>query len=327
MTRSNSTPKVSVVVPVYNVEDYLNYCVDSLLSQEYSNLEIILVDDGSTDRSPAICDSFLELDERVRVIHKANGGLSDARNVGLEASTGEYVSFVDSDDWVEPGFISTLLYAMLEHGKDIAVCGRYDRHGDLSKANFVASELMVLSKEEALRQYLLGCIIDVAAWDKLYSAELIREYAFPLGKISEDMFIMHHVFEASNGCVHVSVPLYNYRHRDNSITTSRFSKKNMEVCGALLETWEFIDGKYPSLREELSAYCLRRLSGILAGAQMSDPVKPDYVSTLKSYFRQKTFGDYRSSKYLSVVQKGVIALQLAGLYPFVRRVVSTFRGH
>ena len=148
---------ISVIVPVYNVERYLRRCVDSILAQTCRDLEIILVDDGSTDGCPSICDGYAAADSRVKVIHKANGGLSDARNAGLEIASGEWVGFVDSDDFIMPEMYETLLRACVEHGVSIAMCGRrlVDEADTTLRYEYCFSEPVMLSAEEALRSLLI----------------------------------------------------------------------------------------------------------------------------------------------------------------------------
>ena len=165
---------ISVIVPVYNVEKYLDRCMKSILQQTYHRLEIILVDDGSTDASAAMCDAYARRDSRIRVVHKQNGGLSDARNAGLELAAGDYIGYVDSDDWIEPDMYEYLLENALKYQADIAVCGRVERYVDKEVVRGF-SEIEVLAREPALKYLLQNDLLQNYAWDKLYKQELFQD--------------------------------------------------------------------------------------------------------------------------------------------------------
>ena len=181
--------KISIIVAVYNIEQYLGRCVDSLLNQTYRNLEIILVDDGSTDESGVLCDEYAERDSRVKVIHKENGGLSDARNIGAAAAEGEYIAYVDGDDWVEKEMYGAMLEALKDYQAEVAVC-RYkciypDRVVDES-----TDKITVFEGREALKVYIEEderFQIQNAAWNKLYRREFAEGLQFPKGKLYEDI--------------------------------------------------------------------------------------------------------------------------------------------
>ena len=161
---------LSVIVPVYNVEPFLDKCVQSIADQTYKELEIILVDDGSTDNSPKMCGLWSQKDNRIKVIHKKNGGLSSARNAGIDIAQGEVLSFVDSDDFIEPDMYETMITALQDSGKDIACCGRIvDLWGEREKREFSISEPKVYSRDEAIKEVLCLNNIDVAAWDKIHT--------------------------------------------------------------------------------------------------------------------------------------------------------------
>lgn len=217
---------ISIVVPIYNVEDYLKECIDSICGQSYKNIEIILVDDGSTDGSPAICDVYAGLDNRIRVIHKKNGGLSDARNCGLEVARGEYVAFVDSDDYVNERFIEFLYNAMEDCNAQIAVCS-YQKVYDTPIAKselpkYVIEEKNSISFLESLYQ---GKYSDMGfvAWNKLYKRQLFVEnnILYPKGRIYEDTFTTYKLLYFAEGIAIVDYPLYCYRMRSGSIMQSK----------------------------------------------------------------------------------------------------------
>lgn len=225
---------VSVIVPVYKVEDYLRKCVDSILVQTYKNLEIILVDDGSPDNCGAICDEYALLDGRVKVIHKENGGLSDARNAGLDVCTGEYIAFVDSDDWVDEDYIATFMeYAQ----PDTIVCCGYKivyknkiYYNTMDKVHFFMPVEII---ETQLFQELNASIgiskvnpIGNYAWNKLYPRAFFNDIRYPIRKSYEDIFIAFDLFKLCKKFVVLPVAKYNYLVRETSICGNP-SKKSM----------------------------------------------------------------------------------------------------
>ena len=177
--------KISVIVPVYNVEKYLSKCIDSILSQTYKNLEIILVDDGSPDSSPKICDKYKERDNRIKVIHKKNGGLASARNAGMDIATGKYIGFVDSDDMIAEDMYEVLLENMIKSNAEIAVCYKTDILENLQTGKGIVEEL---NKTQALKKMVLGIEFGSHACDKLFKREiLVSDIRFPEGKTYEEL--------------------------------------------------------------------------------------------------------------------------------------------
>ena len=226
---------VSVIVPVYNVERFLDRCVHSLTNQTYQHLEIILVDDGSPDGSPELCDEWAKRDERVRVIHKPNGGLSDARNAGLDAMHGDFVAFVDSDDYVEPDYVERL-YAGIGDA-DMSVCSiiREDSDGITQSENIAITDVpTVIKSEEYLHQAMLDWRL-VVVWNKLYKASAWESLRFPVGRIHEDEYVLHQVADQCGTINVLPDGLYHYVANENSITHSDFGIKNLDRLEAL--TW------------------------------------------------------------------------------------------
>lgn len=227
-------PTISVIVPVYNVEKYIHRCIDSILAQTYSDFELILVDDGSPDGCPAICDEYAQEDSRVHVIHKLNGGLSDARNAGLDwmfANSGSrYVTFIDSDDWVHPQFLELLLRAVTEYQVDVGVCTfeRPERylHEQMTSRELGAAEKLTV--EDLLIQHEWNYNY---AWGKLYWRELFREIRYPKGKNFEDTFTTYRVLFAARqeAVVWLDQPLYFYFRNEAGITRSPWTPKELVV--------------------------------------------------------------------------------------------------
>lgn len=211
-------PLVSVILPVYGVEPYLNQCVESLVNQTYRNIEIILVDDGSKDRCPQMIDEWAEKDSRIVPIHKLNGGLSSARNVGIEIARGYYIAFIDSDDWVETDYIEKLEKAASMFEADVSVCGftrKYD-YSDIKSKLFIDSSTIYYgcSREQASKYFYETAI---AVWGKLYKKEIIGETVFIEGRLAEDFPFQTELLQKVTSVAFCNKHLYNYRIRSNSI--------------------------------------------------------------------------------------------------------------
>lgn len=213
-------PLISVIVPVYKVEDYLDECVQSIVSQTYQNLEIILVDDGSPDTCPKLCDLWADKDHRVKVIHKENGGLASARNAGIHAATGEYLGFIDSDDCIASEMYSLLLSALQNSPYKIASCeiSRTPLQPLLSNSMVFSVNKETMDVIAALCAVFSGKV-DVSSCVRLYHRSIFSEICFPHGEVNEDVPVIIPMFIKSGGIVQVHHPLYYYRIRQGSIST------------------------------------------------------------------------------------------------------------
>ena len=231
-------PLISIIIPVYNVEKYLCKCLDSVLAQTYHNIQVILVDDGSTDRCPEICDEYKEKDNRVYVIHKKNGGISETRNAGLDIVNGQYIAFVDSDDSISQYMIERLYNALKESNADISVCGVEDEYEDVQKdvltSEFYVNKKTVISGERATEYILEDIVIVSHVWDKLYKTELFSGIRFPVGRRFEDMYVTHEVINRANTVVLIPDKLYTYLHRSTSISYTKMIQNCYDICGAYL---------------------------------------------------------------------------------------------
>ena len=241
--------KISVIVPVYNVEQYLERCVDSIINQTYKNLEIILVNDGSTDNSGQLCDELAKKDDRIRVIHKKNGGLSDARNVGIDEAEAELVGFIDSDDYIDEDMYEVLINNLKAANADLSMCGHYDVYNNVPESQVSDKKTWELSPQEAIKMVMEAKILSVTAVNKLYKKSLFSELKFEIGKIAEDAFIMIKLLDKCNKIVATNEKKYYYVHRENSITTQKFSLKFLNVIEAYEQNKEIIIKKYPELKE------------------------------------------------------------------------------
>lgn len=241
--------KISVIVPVYNVEAYLEKCVESILRQTYTNLEILLINDGSTDNSGDLCDQLALRDQRIRVIHKENGGLSDARNTGIEEASSDLIGFVDSDDYIDEDMYETLYRQMLESKAELSMCGHYDVYHQIPEKQVVAIQTWALIPEEAIRMVMEAKILSVTAVNKLYKKELFDQLRFEMGKIAEDAFIMIRLIHQCSKVVATNEKKYYYVHRENSITTQKFSLKFLNVIEAYEQNANIIRENYPKLTD------------------------------------------------------------------------------
>lgn len=242
------TAKISVIVPVYKVEPYLDKCVSSIVNQTYTNLEIILVDDGSPDSCPAMCDAWAEKDSHIRVIHKTNGGLSDARNAGMAVATGELMAFVDSDDWIAPDMYGYLYQRLTEDNSDIAACGVQMVWEDKKLCRMLTrAGSYVLNQEESMRAIIEESWLKQPVWYKLYKTDLIRDILFPMGKCHEDVFWS---YQAVGSAKKVSVSDhvgYYYLQRGGSIMGEGYSLKRLDAVEAKVQRCTYIQERFPTL--------------------------------------------------------------------------------
>lgn len=248
--------KISIIVPVYNVKEYLEKCINSLVKQTYENLEILLVDDGSTDGSGAICDAWAKRDVRIFSFHKENGGLSDARNFGLERATGDYIGFVDSDDFVHPQMYEILFDAMKEKDAQVAACDFARENEEDFRKPVDASRIshQVLGGEEALANLNLPLS---TVCNKLFSKDLFAGVRFPKGRAHEDEAVIHRLLAPCKRIVKASCPLYFYLVREDSIMHSVSEKRVEDLFFALQDrvNYEREQGLCDALTAAVNQYC------------------------------------------------------------------------
>jgi len=251
---SEREPKISIIVPVYKVEPYLRKCLDSIVNQTYRNLQIILVDDGSTDNCGKICDEYAAEDSRVEVVHQENGGVSAARNAGLALVTGDYIGWVDSDDWIEPDMYEYLLEHALQYHADIVVCGRVEHYRD--KTLFKGwPQIEVLNTEVALRLLLKNDVMQNYLWDKLWKRELFENAIFPTGKTFEDIAVMHKLFAKSDIVVCLPDAKYNYLQRNGSIIDDQKIGNKINYYWAAKKRYDEMKEDWPQFERLLAAQC------------------------------------------------------------------------
>ena len=316
----NNKTLISVVVPVYNVERYLPKCIESICEQTYSNIEIILIDDGSTDECGNICDRFESLDSRIRVIHKKNGGLSDARNCGINNAHGDLIFFVDSDDTICKETLEIMYNKMLANDADMVICNFdiVDETGAKKGTQYSPMKDEEMTPERLLKLYNQPYgFYYIVAWNKLYHKRLFDNIRFPVGKRNEDQFVAHKIAFECEKIITVKRPLYHYTKRENSIMHSSVSSCIFNESEALGERCKFIYDKklYACLNEAfrnfyLNYYWKRRDFG----SQFSDTIEEmdefydetfkyckDHLSNLNSivFSMSSKFLDFYIFKYKS----------------------------
>jgi glycosyltransferase involved in cell wall biosynthesis len=226
---------LSVIIPVYNVENYLPKCIKSVLMQTYSNLEIVLVNDGSTDRSGQICENFKVVDERIKVIHKQNGGLSSARNAGLDVATGQLIAFLDSDDWIEKEMYEILINLLLEHKADIASCGFKEIYPNKEIAKTNSGDVFIFDSERAIMGLFTSEKIRFEVWNKVFTKQIIGNTRFKMNQIYEDVYFDKCIFLEMKKLVFIDRPLHNYLKVRKGNTNSKFKMERLCIFDELDE--------------------------------------------------------------------------------------------
>ena len=242
---------ISIIVPVYNVEKYIVRCLESILSQTYKNIEVIIVNDGSVDKSGEICERYAKKDNRIKLINKSNGGLSDARNKGIDQANGIYITFVDSDDYISQNYVEILYKLIKENNADISICDKYEIYKDNMN---VRSETKIIenvyNSKEVITKLLYGYSYYVSAWAKMYKKELFNNIRFPYGKLYEDIGTTYLTYLNSTKIAVTNQKLYYYIIRTNSITSGSFTKKQNDMIVLTDSMCDNILKHYPDLKRE-----------------------------------------------------------------------------
>ena len=319
MTLENA-PLISVIIPIYKVEKYLNKCIDSVLNQVYENLEIILVDDGSPDNCPQICDSYAKQDPRIVVIHKKNGGLSDARNAGIEIAHGEYVLFVDSDDWIHEKCIHLLYEYCNKYDADIAI-GNHRKFSEIDvtieQNDIKEKDYEIISATEACKRNCFE-VVFVTSWGKLIKRKLISNNLFPKGKIHEDEFSTYKLLFKSNKIIYTSNEIYYYLIRSTSIMGKKKSIYHKDAVVALIEKIKFYDKFEKKLVsfaiKELMIYCL--MCACQKQKNNLFRIRKIYLACLRRYEKE-------SDSKMEIL-KYIIAIYCPILYKIHNKAMSMF---
>ena len=292
--KENKNPKISVVIPIYKVEKYLDKCVESVVNQTYKNLEIFLVDDGSPDNCPKMCDDWAKKDKRIKVIHKQNGGLSDARNFGIEKATGDYIMFVDSDDYLDEKICETLLNLNLKHNTDFAMCDAKVIYE--TPNNNISTPTQEITERVFEKEQIIPLLVKtdikylMTAWAKLYIIEIFKNLRYDKGKIHEDEFILHKLLNITNKFVYINEPLYCYLQREGSITHSKLENSYRFVHDAFKARYEFLINETKYYNESITAalFFFRFRYALVKRNKLSkDFLKLHYNSYLEFYKKAK----------------------------------------
>lgn len=296
---------ISVIIPIYKVEAYLERCVDSVLLQTYRNLEIFLVDDGSPDRCGEICDSYAEKDSRIRVIHKQNGGLSDARNAALDVCKGEYISFVDSDDYVSEDFIESLYHAIMTFHTKLAVCGiiKFDESGS-STVDYAPSE----TERCVFGEEMMETVWRPAACNKLYHRSLFDEIRYPFGKLYEDLYIYHDILGKIDAVSFTGKNTYFYFNRQSSIMNKRYDIRNTDAIEGLdLRIKKLREMKYTELADRQLSFLFNNTVEAFEKLNKTNMIEQEKLKEVKKICNRH-FGEMLSFQGFSIAQKTKIAV-------------------
>lgn len=316
---------ISVIIPVFNVEKYLERCIKSIINQTYKNLEILLINDGSTDKSIEICNRYLEIDNRIVLLNKENGGLSSARNLGIDKAKGEYISFVDSDDFIHELMYETLVSNLEKNDCDISIIESFDVIED---KDFIfelknTNNSIVYSKEEAIANYLDGNFIP--AWGKLYRKELFESIRFPIGILNEDEAIMIRVFDScTRNIVYQDIKLYFYlRRKSGSITSTKKNlKNNIDWINNSYSNLIYIKNNYPKLIRKGEARYYNSIVAMLI--RLVDLNSIEFNSEIYKYKRLLRVNNNKILRNSEVTLKFKIKCCLMALniniYKFIRKI-------
>lgn len=310
-------PLISIIIPIYNVEKYLKRCLDSVVNQSYKNLDIILVDDGSTDKSGIICDEYSKKDDRIRVIHKKNGGLSDARNTGLELVQGEYIGFVDSDDLINVDMYKIMINQILINKADLAICKFvkfYDKNAneiiEMSKQNIsnynFSKNTACVDRENALRECLSTKKFSVSAWSKLYKKAIFNDLVFPYKTEMEDFAVIIDIILKCNKILLINEQLYYYYQRTNSIINSRFKKSDLDLEKIFVRNVDLVDRFFPKIHN-----------------QAKTNLTAHYFYVIDKIVKYDDFDEYKSVyyNYLQKLKKEFIFILFYSKHRIIRKIM------
>lgn len=301
-------PLITVVVPIYKVEQYLDECIDSILKQSYSNLEIILVDDGSPDRCGKICDGYAGRDSRIKVVHQENKGLSGARNSATDIAIGEYITYIDSDDWISDCMIEELYKELVSNNAEIS-CGGFESFFEdgTTVSNSHKGNTYVYTREEALDRFLFNDYMTPCVCGKLYKRELWNNIRCPEGKLFEDQFTTYKLIDLSEKIVFVTKPMYHYRKRNGSIGHSNFDKKTYQLYDAIHEEYDYINKKYGSVCPNIA---VARIvwEVVFVNMMISSNYNDNNVVKEVQKFAKKNIRKVNECEYLSPIRKAQLVL-------------------
>lgn len=317
--------KISIIVPVYNAEKYLDKCIESIINQTYSNLEIILIDDGSSDGSPKKCVDWSKKDKRIKVVHKENGGVASARNIGVQTATGKFIGFVDSDDTLEKDYYERMYNNLKKYNADISMCSYNDeyKNGKAVQGKTFEDGITTIERMEAIKNLVLENNISNHLWNKLYKKNLFDGIVFPNGRKMEDLSVMYLLFEKTNLIVFEKYNGYHYLQHGDSIMGNINRSLTLDYEKAVFERGKYLINKYPELNDEinidyLKTYKLLHYLAVLSGER--DLLKSNrYKEYYKKY--KKEYLNYRKQIKENVGKKGILSFDL---FWFSKKIYSIF---
>lgn len=294
---------ITISVPVYNAEKYLSKCIESIINQTYTNLEILLIDDGSSDNSYEICNEYSKRDSRILVIHKENGGLCSSRNVALDCMTGDYIMFVDCDDWIEYNMVAYLYENLLENDLDIISCGGFDHMESTGKVSVKQRKgTKIFNSEEALLDFYTNQNYTFDAIQcKLYKKECFENIRFVLGRTTDDTLTTPMIMHVCKKMGYFDIPLYNYLVREGSMTRTPYNQHSIDKVLAYLDNIDFISKNYPRVLPFIKVRLISAVVTNILKLELTNQCQL-YESDMKQY--KKLIDDYTpSKKYLSTILK------------------------
>jgi len=300
-------PKLSIIIPVFNVEPFLKKCLDSVINQTYSNLEIILIDDESPDNCGEICDDYAKNDERIKVIHQKNKGLSGARNSGLKIVSGDYIAFLDSDDWIHPKMYETMMNIILSNKLEIAECGIIEKKDDKEELSIKKPTYEVIIEDcyQALSRIIKNSQFSV--WRRIYNRSLLNDYEFLLNKTSEDIYFTVDILKKTKRIGYIEYPFYNYRENPTSITKSSYSLRrlNDSISASFYLKEKMKDyevSKNKNLSKIITNHILWKLLLHYKRINYNSHLDTDYYyrKKIKSYIKQNYYKNNNHEFYLKL---------------------------
>lgn len=290
---------ISIIIPAYNVEKYISKCLESIINQTYSNIEIILVDDGSTDTTTKICDEYAKKDKRIIVIHKKNGGQSEARNYALKKAKGKYITFLDSDDYVSNDYIEYMYTILKKYNADLSICSVQIVNFENKKYDLKEQKVSVYSTEKAFENLLYSEGIEVAVYAKLYPREYFNDIEFPVGEKYEDIAIIAKLMSKAKKIVYGDKKCYFYYTRQGSTSKSGFNKNELDYIKNTNLMLNFINEKYPNLKDAVLRYQIyskfRILRILLFSKEKNDKIQNQMIKDIKTYDKM-VFSNPRTPK-------------------------------
>lgn len=311
---------ISVIVPVYNVEDYLERSINSILKQTYSNLQIIMVDDGSTDSSGLICDRLASEDSRIVVIHKKNGGASEARNVALDKADGDYIGFVDADDYIEPNMYECLYVEAQKYDADVVTCGYYKEEPTKTREFYSDyNEIKVFDKIDGYKGLFLYSYVSEGNWTKLVHKRIFESIRYKVGIHTEDVLLTAQLIDKSNKIVCIPKSLYHYVIRENSSSHVSYNSHILDPLYTMSEIGNAISMRYPNLLDEYISYSATWYIDMYARITENRKVYLKEFHVIKAQILS-SFNEYMNNNFLDKTNK----MKLFGIKYNCFRLINSF---